>query len=104
MYEHCLILTQVWKTMSEDQSISLTSFTTPDTEKSTTLKQTKRKIETIVVDPMTTLRNDDGSDESKVKNVEQDLLKNIKKERVSNKVVFIMLLFIILIILKMMFY
>lgn len=97
-------LTQVCETMSEKQSISLTSFTTPDTENSTTLKPIKRKIQTIFMDPMTTLQDDDGIDQTQVENGEIFLLNNIKKERVSNKLLLIMLLFVITITLKMMLY
>ncbi|KAL8091508.1 hypothetical protein AgCh_033941 [Apium graveolens] len=64
------------------ESISLDSFT-PDTEKSTTIKPNKRKIEDVVVENMQELADVGDQKESGKQVPSPVLLKNIKKERVS---------------------
>ncbi|XP_074374044.1 replication protein A 70 kDa DNA-binding subunit B-like [Apium graveolens] len=72
-------ISELSENISTNQSISLDSFT-PDTEKSTTTKPNKRKIEDVVVENMQELE-DVGDQKESGKQVQGPvLLKNIKKE------------------------
>lgn len=86
--------------MSENASVSIESFTTPDTEKSTTLKPTKRKIENVVVENMASLNSVVEEEKEEKKLGSPPLVKNIKKERVSNTVRLLILCLVIAIITK----
>lgn len=81
--------------MSENQSISLSQFNTPDTEKSTTMKPAKRKIDNIVIDNMSNLNNVDVENIETKTDISDVPIKNIKKERVSFKITYLILIFVI---------
>lgn len=73
------------ETIDQNQTFSLKSLNTPGTEKSTTSKATKRKMNDVAVANMSDVLNVDEETNEDGKSGTNKLITKIKKERVSCK-------------------